>query len=76
MPATKTKIKKGKNKGKYRVRTPGGVKAKAATKGKADSQIRLLNAIDHGFKPTGKPARSKKKTTTRKTTRRTSRKNN
>ena len=68
MPATKTKITKGKNKGKYRVRTPGGVKSKATTEKKADAQIRLLNAVDRGWKPTGKPARKKK------STRRTSRK--
>jgi len=38
----------------YRVSTPGGVKAKHTTKKKAQSQRRLLNAIDHGFKPTKK----------------------
>ena len=36
---------------KYRVSTPGGVKAKGATKGKAEAQKRLLDAIEHGFKP-------------------------
>ena len=41
----------------YQVRTPGGVKAKSTTKAKADSQKRLLNAIEHGFKPTGKKKR-------------------
>lgn len=41
-------------KGKYSVSTPGGVKAKGTTKKKAEAQKRLLNAIDHGFKPTKK----------------------
>ena len=36
---------------KYRVSTPGGVKAKGTTRGKAEAQKRLLDAIDHGFKP-------------------------
>ena len=36
---------------KYRVSTPGGVKAKGTTKGKAESQRHLLDAIEHGFKP-------------------------
>lgn len=34
------------------VSTPGGVKAKATTPTKAAKQERLLNAIDHGWKPT------------------------
>jgi len=38
----------------YRVSTPGGVKAKHTTKTKAKSQARLLRAVDHGWKPTGK----------------------
>lgn len=41
--------------GKYRVSTPNGVHAKGTTKAKAESQQRLLNAVDHGWKPTGKP---------------------
>ncbi|MFH2073842.1 MAG: hypothetical protein ABIJ57_00650 [Pseudomonadota bacterium] len=36
---------------KYRVSTPGGVKAKGTTRGKAEAQKRLLRALDHGFKP-------------------------
>ena len=40
--------KKGK---KFEVSTPNGVKAKGTTKKKAEKQKRLLNAIDHGFKP-------------------------
>lgn len=37
----------------YRVKNAktGVVHAKATTKKKAESQIKLLNAIDHGFKP-------------------------
>ena len=44
----------------YRVSTPSGVKAKATTKAKAESQKRLLNAVEHGWKPTGKPAKRKR----------------
>ena len=50
MPVRKRKIKSGK----YRVSTPGGVKAKATTKKKADALERLLRAVKHGFKPTGR----------------------
>ena len=42
--------------GKARVSTPGGTKAKATTPAKAEAQKRLLNAVEHGWKPTGKPA--------------------
>ena len=41
----------------YRVSTPGGVKAKHTTKAKAKKQERLLNAVEHGWKPTGKKKR-------------------
>jgi len=50
------KVKKTSG-GKYRVSTPGGVKAKGTTKKKAEAQKRLINAVDHGWKPTGKKAR-------------------
>jgi hypothetical protein len=40
--------------GKVRVATPGGVKARATTPARAAAQKRLLNAIEHGWKPTGK----------------------
>lgn len=43
-----------KTDGGYRVSTPQGVKAKSTTKGKAERQKRLLNAVEHGWKPTGK----------------------
>lgn len=59
MPVTKRKIRKGKHKGKIRVSTPGGVKAKATTLAKAARQARLLRAVEHGWKPTGKKRRRK-----------------
>ena len=46
------KIKKNKN-GGYQVSTPGGIKGKNMTLENAKSQERLLNAVEHGFKPTG-----------------------
>lgn len=48
MPAKARKLKGGK----YRVRTPNAVHAKSTTKEKAEAQVRLLNAIEHGWKPT------------------------
>ncbi len=41
----------------YRVSTPGGVKAKRTTKAKAQRQANLLRAVEHGWRPTGRPAR-------------------
>jgi hypothetical protein len=35
----------------YKVTSPSGVKAKKTTKSKAKKQVRLLNAIEHGFEP-------------------------
>lgn len=52
MPEKITKVKGG-----YRVSTPGGVKAKKTTKKKAEAQAKLLRAVEHGFKPTGKKRR-------------------
>ena len=46
-------------KGKYRVSTPGGTKAKATTKAKAKAQERLLLGVEHGFKP--KRSKNKRK---------------
>lgn len=40
-----------KGHGKFQVRTPGGVKSKGTTKEKAESQARLLRAVEHGWKP-------------------------
>jgi len=48
MPVTTTKTNGFTN------RTPGGLKGRHMTKKNAMAQKRLLNAIDHGFKPTGK----------------------
>ena len=66
MPVTilQTKSKSGKT--KYKVVTPGGVKAKGTTKKKAEAQAHLLNAIDHGFDPTGKKKGKGKKKSKRK----------
>lgn len=47
-------VKISKMKGGYKVSTPRGVKAKKTTKKKAEAQKRLLNAVEHGWKPTGK----------------------
>jgi len=47
------KISKNKS-GSYTVRTPHGVKAKSTTPAKAAAQKRLLNAVEHGWKPTGR----------------------
>ena len=41
----------------FKVATPGGTKAKSTTKAKAEAQKRLLQAVEHGFKPTGKKGR-------------------
>lgn len=46
MPARKRKTKKG-----YTVSTPGGVKGRGMTLRNANKQIRLLNAVKHGWKP-------------------------
>jgi hypothetical protein len=55
MPVTITKTNG------YRVSTPHGTKAKNTTKEKAEAQRNLLNAVEHGWKPTGKPARKKRR---------------
>jgi hypothetical protein len=41
--------KKGKN---WEVYTPNQIHAYGTTKKKAESQARLLNAVEHGWKPT------------------------
>lgn len=48
MPVTFKKTKGGK----VRVSTPNGVKAKATTMQRAKAQQRILNAVDHGWRPT------------------------
>ena len=50
-------VKVSKSDGTYRVSTPGGTKAKGTTKAKAESQARLLRAVEHGWRPTGKRGR-------------------
>lgn len=50
-----------KVKGGYQVRTPNMVHAKHTTKAKAQAQMRLLQAVEHGFVPTGKPGYKKKR---------------
>ena len=55
MPAKITKLPGGK----YRVSTPNATHAKRTTKAKAKSQQRLLNAIDHGWRPSAIPSRPK-----------------
>ena len=37
--------------GTYQVRTPNRVHSKRTSKKNAEAQVRLLNAIDHGFVP-------------------------
>lgn len=53
MPVKITKTKSGK----YKVSTPNGVHAKSTTKEKAKKQARLLNAVEHGWKPKKKASR-------------------
>jgi hypothetical protein len=45
MPVTVKRLKSGK----YRVSTPGGVKAKSTSMKKAKSQERILNMAEHGI---------------------------
>lgn len=47
-------VKVKKVAGGYSVSTPHGVKAKHTTKEKAMAQERLLNAVEHGWRPTGR----------------------
>ena len=47
----------------YEVRTPHGVKAKNTSLANAEAQERILNAVKHSsWRPTGEPAKKKKKT--------------
>lgn len=50
MPYKLTKV--GEN---FKVTSPNGTKAKKTSKTKAKKQIRLLNAIEHGFDPKANP---------------------
>ena len=53
MPYTVSKTKSGK----FQVRSPHGVKARGTSKAKAMAQANLLRGVEHGWKPTAKPAR-------------------
>lgn len=53
MPYRLIKLKSGK----VRVVSPHGTKAKATTPAKARRQANLLRAVEHGWRPTGAPAR-------------------
>jgi hypothetical protein len=46
-----------KTKGGFMNRTPGGIKGQGMTKKNAVAQKRLLNAVDHGWKPSQKKGR-------------------
>lgn len=46
MPVSIAKVKGG-----YRVSTPHGIKAKKTSLRKAKAQRRLLNAVEHGWRP-------------------------
>jgi hypothetical protein len=46
--------------GRYKVSTPNAVHAKSTTKEKAERQERLLNAVEHGFRPTGSKSKGRK----------------
>lgn len=48
MPAKVTKVD-----GKFQVRTPKGIHAKGTSKIKAEGQRRLLEGLEHGWKPRG-----------------------
>jgi hypothetical protein len=41
----------------FRVTSPHGVKAKNTTAAKARRQMNLLRGVEHGWRPTGAPAR-------------------
>lgn len=45
----------------YRVSSPHRVHAKGTTKKKAEAQVRLMQGIEHGWKPTGKRPRTLKR---------------
>ncbi len=55
MPVKITKV----GEGRYKVSTPNQVHSKSTSKAKAKAQERLLNAVEHGWKPTGKKKHKK-----------------
>jgi hypothetical protein len=56
-------VKIRKTKTGYTTSTPGGVKGRGMTKTNAERQERLLNAVDHGWRPTGAKAKMRKAAT-------------
>jgi len=46
------KVYKSRKRKRYRVSTPKGVKGRGMTLRNAKRQARLLNAVEHGWKPT------------------------
>ena len=54
-------VKVTKTDHKYQVKHGGKTSAKSTTKAKAEAQANLLRGVEHGWKPTGKPAKSKRK---------------
>lgn len=56
------KITKNKD-GTYRVSSPNRVHAESTTKENAERQVRLMNAVEHGYDPHQKyePPKKKKK---------------
>jgi len=46
----------------YSVRWGGKTTAKSTTRRKAQAQLNLLRGIEHGWRPTGKPARKSRLT--------------
>jgi len=44
----------------YKVTHGGKVSAKKTSKAKAERQANLLRGVEHGWKPTGKPARDRR----------------
>lgn len=53
-------VRKAKKKNGYRVKWGGKTTAKSTSKKKAESQLNLLRAVEHGWKPTGKKSTKKK----------------
>lgn len=52
-PVTITKVRGG-----YKVVSDGNVHSKHTTMAKAQHQANLLRAVEHGWKPTGQPAKT------------------
>ncbi len=50
-----------KVRGGYKVSTPHGTRAKKTSLAKAKSQKKLLDAVEHGWRPTGSKAKKRGK---------------